>query len=212
VVCAQAGSLTFEGVVAGRGAHAGTRLEGDSAIDRYVEVHLALAAHERRINRDVAHELMAALALAYPVSVGKVAGGRWASSVPDRVEFAGRLGIPVGQGLDEARTGLLRALDGLPVEVRFTGGVFAPGQTDPAHPFARLALDAFPGSRAVGVPWGADMRLFTERGIPAVMAGPGNAHLAHAVDERVAVADLVAVGEGIGRVIGGFPATIARRG
>ena len=56
------------------------------------------------------------------------------------------------------------------------------------------------------------MRLFSERGIPAVMAGPGNAHLAHAVDERVAVADLVAVARGIERVIAGFPATIGRRG
>ena len=44
------------------------------------------------------------------------------------------------------------------------------------------------------------------------MVGPGNAHLAHAVDERVPVADLVAVAEGIARVIEGFPATIARRG
>ena len=43
VVCAQAGSLTFEGAVTGRGAHAARRLEGESAIDRYVDVHLALA-------------------------------------------------------------------------------------------------------------------------------------------------------------------------
>ena len=70
-------------------------------------------------------------------------------------------------------------------------------------------LDSFPGARAVGVPWGADMRLFTARGIPAVMAGPGNAHLAHATDERVEVADLVAVAEGIERVVRGFPTTLA---
>ena len=212
VVCSQGGSLTFEGVVAGRGAHAGMRLEGDSAIDRYVEVHQALAAHERQVNRDVGDPLMAALELAYPISVGRVAGGEWASSVPDRVEFSGRLGVPVGQDLESARAGLREAVAGLPVELRFTGGVFAPAATDPGHPFARLVLDSFPGARAVGVPWGADMRLFTARGIPTVMAGPGNAHLAHAVDERVAVADLVAVAEGIERVIARFPATIAQRG
>src|SRR5262249_53283538 len=32
LVCAQAGALTFAGVVAGRGAHAAFRLEGESAI------------------------------------------------------------------------------------------------------------------------------------------------------------------------------------
>ena len=48
VVCAQAGALTFSGEVRGRGAHAALRLEGESAIDAYVEVHAALAEHERR--------------------------------------------------------------------------------------------------------------------------------------------------------------------
>ena len=51
VVCAQAGALTF----AGDGARASpptprTRLEGVSAIDRYLAVHAALAAHERALN------------------------------------------------------------------------------------------------------------------------------------------------------------------
>ena len=197
VVCAQAGSLTFHGVVAGRGAHAAMRLEGDSAIDRYVEVHAALAAHERELNTAVEDPLMAALELPYPVSVGRLAGGDWASSVPDRVEFTGRLGVRVGEDLEEARAGLRHALAGLPVELEFTGGVFAPASTDPGHPFARLALESFPGSRPVGVPWGADMRLFTARGIPTVMAGPGDARRAHAVDERVPIADLVATAEGI---------------
>ena len=42
VVCAQAGALTFRGVVGGRSAHAAERLAGCSAIDRYVRVHAAL--------------------------------------------------------------------------------------------------------------------------------------------------------------------------
>ncbi len=212
VVCAQAGSLTFEGVVTGRGAHGAMRLEGESAIDGYVEVHKALATHERQINQVVEHDLMAALELPYPISVGRVAGGEWASTVPDRVEFSGRLGVCLGEDLEAARAALLGAVAGLPVELRFTGGVFAPAETDPAHPFARLVLDSFPGSRAVGAPWGTDMRQFAARGIPTVMAGPGNAYLAHAVDERVPVADLVAVAEGVERVVTGFPATIAARG
>jgi acetylornithine deacetylase len=147
---------------------------------------------------------MRALELPYPVSVGRVSGGEWASSVPDRVEFTGRLGVPVGQDLDQARAALRRALEGLPVEVAFTGGVFAPAATDPRHPFAALVLGSFPGSRAVGVPWGADMRQYAALGIPTVMIGPGNAHLAHAVDERVPIGDLAALAEGIGRVIDGF--------
>src|SRR3954468_10359661 len=93
VVCAQAGALTFRGVVRGRAAHAAERLAGVSAIDRYVQVHAALAVHERVVNSDVAHPLMRELELPYPILVGRVAAGEWSSMVPDRLEFEGRLGV-----------------------------------------------------------------------------------------------------------------------
>jgi acetylornithine deacetylase len=53
VVCAQAGALTFRCVIPGRAAHAAHRLEGCSAIDRYVRVHQALQALEREVNASV---------------------------------------------------------------------------------------------------------------------------------------------------------------
>ncbi|HET8756435.1 MAG TPA: M20/M25/M40 family metallo-hydrolase, partial [Solirubrobacteraceae bacterium] len=84
VVCAQAGALTFRIVVPGRSAHAATRLEGASAIDRYVKLHAALQALEAQINAGVQHPLMRELELPYPILVGRVSGGEWSSSVPDR--------------------------------------------------------------------------------------------------------------------------------
>jgi acetylornithine deacetylase len=45
----------------------------------------------------------------------------------------------------------------------------------------------------VGVGYATDMRLFCERAIPCVMFGPRGIRCAHAVDERVDIADLVAV-------------------
>jgi acetylornithine deacetylase len=58
----------------------------------------------------------------------------------------------------------------------------------------------------VGVPWGADMRLWTERGIPTVMAGTPGIERAHAVDERVRIDDLVTVARMIERVAHEFRA------
>ena len=208
VVCAQAGALTFSGEVRGRGAHAALRLQGRSAIDAYVEVHAALAEHERRVNADVAHPLLAELDLPYPLSVGRLEAGEWSSSVPDRARFEGRLGVRVGESLDDAAAALRAAVADLPVELRFDGARFGAAETPPDHPFAQLVLGAFPGSRPVGVSYGADMRLFCERGIPCVMVGTSGLELAHAVDERVAVADLVRLSEGIGRVIGAFGTTL----
>lgn len=214
LVCAHAGALTFRATIGGRSAHAALRLEGLSAIDRYVAVHAALADLEREINADVADPLMAQLELPYPLLVGRVEGGRWSSQVPDRLEFEGRVGVPVGEEPAAIRRRVeerIRAAagDGPPVEIAWSGGQFAPGVTDPGHPFARLAADAIASERGakppvLGMPYGADMRLFTERGIPCVMAGPGRPQQAHAVDEHVAVEDLAAAARIISGVIRAF--------
>jgi acetylornithine deacetylase len=188
VVCAQAGALTFSGVVRGRAAHAALRLEGASAIDRYVEVHRAIAEHERALNAGVAHPLMRELALPYPLVVGRLSAGEWSSSVPDRAAFEGRLAVRVGEDPDVARGAFAAAL-GDDVELAWTGGQFASADTPTDARIARLVAEAS-GGRFTGVPWGADMRLFTARGIPTVMVGTGGLERGHAVDERVAVADV----------------------
>jgi acetylornithine deacetylase len=204
VVCAQAGALTFRCVIPGRSAHAAQRLQGCSAIDRYVRVHAALQELERTVNADVAHPLMREIALPYPVLVGRLSGGVWSSQVPDRVEFEGRLGVPVGADPTAARAALQRAVDAAlddgeaPAEVRWTGGAFLPAETPPDHPWVEAvarAVEAERGrpARRVGVPWGADMRQFAARGIPCVMAGPSGIERAHAVDEWVDAGELIAL-------------------
>jgi acetylornithine deacetylase len=211
VVCAQAGALTFRGVIRGRSAHAAERLAGYSAIDRYVRAHLAFAQHEVAVNAHVQHALMRELELPYPLLIGRVHGGDWSSQVPDRVEFEGRLGVPVGADLDDARAQLQavvdRALDDgePPCELVWEGGAFAPGETPADHPWTetvRGALRDETGSAPLaGVPWGADMRLFTARGIPAVMVGTTGIERAHAVDEYASLDELTTVARTIIRAI-----------
>ena len=212
VVCAQAGALTFRGVVRGRSAHAAERLAGCSALDRYVRVHLALAAHETTVNTAVTHPLMRELELPYPLLVGRISGGDWSSQVPDRVEFEGRLGVPVGADLDAARAGLQAVVDHAlddgepPCELVWEGGAFAPAETPVDHPWVttvrgalRVELGREPA--LAGVPWGADMRLFTGRGIPTVMVGTTGIERAHAVDEYVSLDELATVARTIIRTV-----------
>jgi acetylornithine deacetylase len=212
VVCAQAGSLTFEGTVRGRAAHAAMRLEGRSAVDRYMAVHAALAEHERRVNADVAHPAMQALALPYPINVGRVQAGEWSSSVPDRLIFEGRVGVRVGEDPADARAAFEAAVHAAdaedpPIGLTWTGGAFASGETDPEHPWVRAVRAAVAAERGsaplAGVPWGADMRLFTARGIPTVMCGTTGIELAHAVDESVDIGEMAAVARIVARVLAG---------
>jgi acetylornithine deacetylase len=215
VVCAQAGALTFAGVVEGVAAHAAHRLEGVSAIDRYVAVHAALAGHERAINDGVEHPLMRRLDLPYPLVVGRLSAGEWSSSVPDRLVFEGRAPVRVGESPAAARAAVEAAVAAADpagaVRVTWPGGQFASGETDPGHAFAAavraaLAAELEREAAVAGVPWGADMRLWCAHGIPCVMAGPPGIELAHAVDERVRVRDLVTAARAMARVAWAFSA------
>jgi acetylornithine deacetylase len=217
VVCAQAGAMTFSGTIPGRSAHAAHRLEGCSAIDRYVAVHAALKGHERRVNAEPAHPLMRALELPYPLLVGRVSGGEWSSQVPDRLDFTVRVGVPVGEAVEDARLAVeavVRAAldDGeAPATIAWDGGCYAPAETPPDDPWVALVCGAVEAelhcpARVAGVPWGADMRLFTARGIPCTMVGTTGIERAHAVDEWVAVDELVALARVLVRAIVRFGA------
>jgi acetylornithine deacetylase len=167
------------------------------------------------LNAGVEHPLMCKLGLPYPLSIGRVDGGRWSSSVPDRLVFEGRVGVPVGLEPAAVRARFEAVVrDACPeAAVAWSGGRFAPGETAPEAPIARLVRaaageelgrDVFP----VGVPYGADMRLFCERGIPCVMFGTPGLERAHAVDEHVETAHLVTLARTLIRVIGRFADTV----
>jgi acetylornithine deacetylase len=210
IVCASGGALTFTGIVRGRAAHAALRLQGVSAIDRYIPIHAALHAHEAEINARPRHPLLADNPLPYPLLVGQLRAGSWSSQVPDELRFEGRLGVPVGSSIAAARAGLQAAVaaatgeQGPPVEILWDGGQFASGATDVDAPWVRIVQQAAVEELGappplVGVGYGSDMRLFCERGIPCVLFGPSGLRLAHAVDEHVAIAELAVVARVIAR-------------
>lgn len=220
VVVAQAGALTFSGMVRGSSTHAALRGAGVSAIDRYVPIHAAIAAHEAQVNARVTHPLMQALDLPYPILVGQVRAGRWSSTVPDELWFEGRLGVPVGDDLETARRRFERAVAdatderGPAVELAWSGGQFASGETPADHPLVTALVGAASAElgrtpQVRGVPYGADLRQFTARGIPCAMFGVPGLALAHAIDERVRVADVAAVARTLVRLAVRFDARVA---
>jgi acetylornithine deacetylase len=214
LVCATAGALTFTLRIAGRAAHASRRLEGVSAIDRYVRVHAALAELEQKINAGVTHPLMAAQQLPYPLSIGRIAAGDWSSTVPDALVAEGRLGVPVGQDLGAARAELEQAVhraldDGLPpARIDWDGGQFAPAEIATGHRLVRCVAAATEATgraaELVGVPYGTDMRHYTAHGIPALVCGPGSIDEAHSADESIALADVAQATDVFTRVIATF--------
>ena len=208
VVIAHAGAITFRLTVPGRAAHASRRTEGVSALDNLADLVRALEADETRRNAEEADPLMTALGLPYPTIIGTVAGGEWASTVMDRVVADGRYGVRMGQtpeeAADELRSCLAAAcaahpfLRDHPASVEIVGARFASARVPEDHPLPvtlATAAEAVTGRRPalLGVPYGADMRLFIGVGdTPCVIFGPGDVRLAHAADERVPLTEVEA--------------------
>ncbi|MFC8363081.1 ArgE/DapE family deacylase [Streptomyces griseorubiginosus] len=208
LMTANAGALTFRILVPGRATHGSTRYAGVSAIDAYLPVHGALAHLETRRNAG-ADPLMSEYPVPYPLSVGTVRSGDWASSVPDLLVAEGRLGVRLDEDPARARAELEACvaeaceadpwLRTHPATVTWPGGQFASGRLPAGHPLAAQVAaahaDVTGGPRPAerGAPYGSDLRLYSGAGIPTLQYGPGEVHLAHGPQERVRVGEIVTV-------------------
>jgi acetylornithine deacetylase len=151
---------------------------------------------------------MAALPLPYPVVVGRLEAGQWSSQVPDRLRFEGRVGVRVGERIAEAIAAFEAVVRSAcpEVEISWGGGKFAPAETPTDHPLVRITEAALADelgrpAELCGFPAGADMRLFTARGIPCIMVGTHGIELAHAVNERVSVEDVYKLARVLARAL-----------
>lgn len=206
VCLVQAGAVNFRLTVRGKAAHGCVREEGVSAIEKFWPIHRALLALEARRNHNCSDALFRDHRVPFPLSIGKVEGGDWASSVPDWLRVEGRYGLAPGEEAEAARSefrdALARAVEAddwllaNPPELEWWGGCFLPARISPDDPVVtglRASYEELYGERPPlkGVTFGSDMRLLVrEGGTPTVLFGPGDIRQAHAVDECVPLEEL----------------------
>ena len=224
VVPAQAGSLMFRLVVRGVSAHGCVREEGVSAVEKFAPLFAALRELEEQrcgiegapadelgnaravVAGEPRDPLFARYRLPWPIEVGTLRAGNWASSVPDTLVAEGRYGVAVGEAPAAARRAFEEALaraaaadpwlrDHAP-EVEWWGGRFDSAVTDVRDPIVTsltAAVTSLTGAAppAEGVTYGSDMRLLVNTGhIPTVLFGPGDVRVTHMTDEHVPVDEL----------------------
>ncbi|WP_188193060.1 ArgE/DapE family deacylase [Nonomuraea sp. SYSU D8015] len=202
IITANAGALTFRLEIAGRAAHGATRHEGVSAIEVFWPVFEAIRRLEAERNRDVSG-LFRDTAIPYPIEVGVVRAGDWASTVPDLLVAEGRLGVRLEEDPADARAAFEQAvaevahpwLRANPPVVTWPGGQFASGRLPAGHELldevGRAVADTT-GTRPpeAAAPYGSDLRLYAAGGIPTLHYGPGDVRYAHAPREQVRLAEL----------------------
>ncbi|GAB4429266.1 MAG: ArgE/DapE family deacylase [Chloroflexi bacterium OHK40] len=204
----QAGAHNFRLTVHGLAAHGCVREEGVSAIEKFAPLHHAILELERARNQRHTHPLFARYRTPYPICIGTLRAGTWASSEAESLVAEGRYGIAIGEDPRTARLELEQAvaraaaadpwLRDHPPRLEWWGGRFDPASTPESDPIVGAVAESFAavtGAPAAleGMPYGADMRLLVNVGhIPTVLFGPGDVRVAHRPDEFVAVDDLLA--------------------
>lgn len=200
IVSGNAGSLTFKLTLKGRAAHGAMRWRGVNPLDSLPVVLEALRRLEiARCER--AGEAFADWPLAYPISLGTINGGDWASTVPPRITVTGRYGVRIGETLQQARQAFEGALAEAcgqdpwlrehPVEVTWWGARFASAATDSGSPVITALRRAGAAGVPCAAPYGSDLRLLVAHGLPTVQFGPGDPYEAHSADESVCWDDVV---------------------
>ncbi|HEV2066063.1 MAG TPA: ArgE/DapE family deacylase [Thermomicrobiales bacterium] len=207
LVIAHGGSLVFRITVNGKSAHGGFRNEGISAVEKFIPIFQDLLAWEAERNATLSHPLLDYLDNKFPISVGLVQAGTWASTVPETLIAEGRLGFLPGETIEEmmvqteARVQKIAEADPWmrehPPVVEWIGGQFASAEVPRDEPIV-LAMEwahmAITGMAPVvrGVSWGSDMRLFTEIGkMPTLIYGAGDEHNIHCPDEYIDIEDIL---------------------
>lgn len=207
LVPAQGGSLVMRLTIRGRSAHGAVRDEGVSAVEKFIPIFQDLLAFERERNTSLKHPLYEHLSNKIPISFGVVRAGTWASTVPEELVAEGRIGMLPGEDVDEFRAAVEARIAGIasqddwlrehPPVIEWFGGQFAPAETPVDSPISQAVISAHTAvngnpPKVEGVPYGADMRLFTLIGdMPCVMYGAGDVRVAHQHDEHVAISDIL---------------------
>lgn len=213
----QSGALTFRLTVRGKAAHAAMKIEGVSAIGKFLKIYDAIEQLDRERHARYHNPAFEDARNVAPISIGTVRGGEWHSTVAETVVAEGRCGVFPGESNEDARRLLAETIQSVvnvdpwlaanPPKLEWFEGQFASSETPVDHPLIhtlaaqhRQIHGAAPAIR--GVPFGSDMRLFINDGhMPAVHYGPGDVRLAHAVDEFVDVAEVVAVAKTVALMV-----------
>ena len=205
VVTTGAGCQNFRIRVAGKAAHGALRGEGVSASQKSFLILSALDSFEKKRNEGGHPSIPGDLP--FPICVGKITGGEWASSVSEGVLLEGRYGIRPGEELMKAREEFEDVLERAALddgwlsihkpEIEWWGGRFEAASVDPNVGIAATVIESHKTvtetePMVTGVPYGSDMGLLVNHGgTPAVLYGPGNVRDAHRPDEFVPIEEVL---------------------
>lgn len=209
-ICAEPTELTpitaTEGTVMkrleiqGRAAHAASRWRGEDVLPHFERIRAAFKDLEAERGETVTHPLYDEYPVPWPIVIGIVEAGNWASSVPSSLTAEMRFGVAPGETVDEVEQQYEEALQAVvdgdewlsehpPSFERFSIQ-FEPAETDAEEPIvgtlqAAMRDTGLSNTDPRGATYGADSRHYVAADIPTVVFGPGTIEQTHFPDETI---------------------------
>ena len=195
----------------GRSAHAAMRWRGESVLPHFHRIHDAFFELEAERSTRVSHPLYYGFENPWPVTIGVVRAGNWASNVPADLVAEMRLGVAPGESVDDVEREFTDRLDDVVTDSEWLSAhppsferfsvQFEPAAVDTDETIVRALIDALRArgldDEPVGATYGADSRHYIAAGIPTVVFGPGNIEQAHYPDETIEWAEVLTAVETI---------------
>jgi acetylornithine deacetylase len=201
VVTATEGCLMGRVHIDGHPAHAARRWEGESVLPRFERVRRTFETLETDRAERVSHPLYDRFDVPWPIIIGRVEAGTWASNVPGTLTAEMRVGVAPGEslgavaeecrqcladcGVDERRLEFDRfGIQFEPAEITATESVVTSLQ-------AAMTANGCTATAPIGETYGTDARHYVNAGVPTVVFGPGRIENAHFPDEAIYWPDVV---------------------
>jgi acetylornithine deacetylase len=201
-----AGAISWKITVEGKSTHACVREEGISAIEKSITIINGLKDLEKIRNSRVNNKLYKRYQTPFALNIGKIYGGEWPGSVPEKVLIEGRLGVAIGETKEQAKKEMEKYLQKIsgkdtwlrnnPPVLEWVGYSFGPSKIPVDHPIVKNLKDSFrkvtgEEPELEGMTYASDARLLIEVGkTPTVVFGPGDVRDAHGPNECVSIKDL----------------------
>ncbi|GHE22072.1 acetylornithine deacetylase [Halomonas urumqiensis] len=199
----QVGVLWFRVQLDGVPAHVLDTGAGSNAIEAMTRLLPALKALEAQVNALPREAPYDTLDHPFNLSIGRLDGGNWASSVPSHAVLEGRMGFPPGMPVEEAMRWVQTCIEGAReslgegvsnLRIEFHGFRSNGHRVDLHHPGIRLLGDCHQALldepiTAAPLTCTTDLCAFNVAGVSGSCYGPV-AERIHGVDERVDIASI----------------------
>ncbi|WP_224448820.1 M20/M25/M40 family metallo-hydrolase [Haloprofundus salilacus] len=204
------GSVMMRLELAGRSAHAARTWNGESVLPHFERIRAAFEQLEAERAERVTHPLYERFENPWPVNIGTVQAGSWASSVPASLVAELRLGVAPVETVDEVEAEFRAALDDVVADsewlsahpptferfsVQFEAAEISPDEPVVAALRGSMREHGLPDAEPLGETYGADSRHYVAAGIPTVLFGPGSINQAHFPDETIQWSEVLDAGE-----------------